>query len=63
MKNFERITVDPAGMNGVPCIRHIRIPVATILRLLAGGLSEQEILCCRFAVTMQFMSVTTARRY
>jgi uncharacterized protein (DUF433 family) len=26
MKNFERITIDPAQMGGVPCIRHIRIP-------------------------------------
>ncbi len=44
MKNFERITVDPAQMGGVPCVRHLRIPVATVLRLLAGGLSEVEIL-------------------
>jgi uncharacterized protein (DUF433 family) len=43
MKNFERIAVDPAQMGGVPCVRHLRIPVATILRLLAGGLAEQEI--------------------
>ena len=44
MKNFERITVDPAQMGGVPCVRHLRIPVATVLRLLAGGLAEAEIL-------------------
>jgi uncharacterized protein (DUF433 family) len=44
MKNFERITVDPAQMGGVPCIRRLRIPVATVLRLLAGGMAEQEIL-------------------
>ena len=44
MKNFERITVDPAQMGGVPCVRHLRIPVATVLRLLAGGLSETQIL-------------------
>lgn len=44
MKNFERITVDAAQMGGVPCVRHLRIPVATVLRLLAGGLSEAEIL-------------------
>ena len=44
MKNFERISVDPAQMGGVPCIRHLRIPVATALRLLAGGLAEHEIL-------------------
>jgi uncharacterized protein (DUF433 family) len=44
MKNFERITVDPAQMGGVPCVRGLRIPVATVLRLLAGGLTEAEIL-------------------
>ena len=44
MKNFDRITVDPTQMGGVPCVRHLRIPVATVLRLLAGGLTEREIL-------------------
>jgi uncharacterized protein (DUF433 family) len=44
MKHFDRITVDPAQMGGVPCVRGLRIPVATVLRLLAGGLTEQEIL-------------------
>jgi uncharacterized protein (DUF433 family) len=44
MKYFDRITVDPAQMGGVPCVRHLRIPVATVLRLLAGGLTEVEIL-------------------
>jgi len=42
--NFERITVFPNQMGGVPCIRGLRIPVATVLRMLAGGMSEQEIL-------------------
>jgi uncharacterized protein (DUF433 family) len=40
----ERITIHPAQMGGVPCIRNLRIPVATILRQLAKGLSEEEIL-------------------
>ncbi len=44
MTNFARITVDPAQMGGVPCVRSLRIPVATVLRLLAGGMTEQEIL-------------------
>ena len=42
--NFERITVNPNQMGGVPCIRGLRIPVATILRMLACGMAEQEIL-------------------
>lgn len=42
--NFERITVNPNQMGGVPCIRGLRIPVATVLRMLAGGMTEPEIL-------------------
>lgn len=42
--NFERITVNPNQMGGVPCVRGMRIPVATVLRMLAGGMTEQEIL-------------------
>jgi uncharacterized protein (DUF433 family) len=42
--NFERITVNSNQMGGVPCIRGLRIPVATVLRMLAGGMTEQEIL-------------------
>ena len=44
MLNFPRITVDPAQMGGVPCVRGLRIPVATVLRMLAAGLSAQQIL-------------------
>lgn len=42
--NFERITVNPNQMGGVPCVRGLRIPVATVLRMLAGGMGEQGIL-------------------
>lgn len=31
-------------MDGVPCIRGLRIPIATILRMLGGGMTEEEIL-------------------
>jgi len=41
---FLRITVDPAQMGGVPCIRGRRIPVATVVGLVAQGMSEGEIL-------------------
>ena len=41
---FSRITIDPAQMGGVPCIRGLRIPVATVLDMLADGLTEAEIL-------------------
>ena len=42
--NFERITVDPGQMGGMACIRGLRIPVATVLRMLGGGMSYAEIL-------------------
>ena len=41
---FERITVDPEQMGGVPCVRGLRIPVATIVGMVAEGMSEAEIL-------------------
>ena len=41
---YMRITVDPAQVGGVPCIRGLRIPVATVVALLAEGADEQEIL-------------------
>ena len=41
---FERITTDPKKMGGVPCIRNLRIPVATVVGMLADGMSEDEIL-------------------
>ena len=41
---FERITVDPEQMGGVPCLRGLRIPVATIVGMVAEGMSEAEIL-------------------
>ena len=41
---FTRITVDPALMGGMPCIRGLRVPVATVVTMFADGLSESEIL-------------------
>ena len=40
----ERITIDPLKMGGEPCIRDLRMPVATVVRLLGKGWSEQRIL-------------------
>ena len=40
----KRITVDPKQMDGVACIRNLRIPVATVIGMLADGLTETEIL-------------------
>ena len=41
---FGRITSNPAQMGGVPCIRGLRIPVATIIGLLAQGMSRAQVL-------------------
>ena len=41
---FDRITISPTQMSGVPCIRGLRIPVATVVGMIADGMSEDEIL-------------------
>ena len=41
---FTRITVNPKQMGGVPCIRGLRIPVATVVAMVADGMAEAEIL-------------------
>lgn len=41
---FTRITVDAAQMGGVPCIRGLRIPVATVVGMVADGMTAPEIL-------------------
>jgi uncharacterized protein (DUF433 family) len=41
---FTRITINPKQMGGVPCIRELRIPVATVLEMVAEGMEALEIL-------------------
>jgi uncharacterized protein (DUF433 family) len=41
---YSRITVNPQQMGGVPCIRSLRIPVATVVGMLAEGMTAEEIL-------------------
>lgn len=41
---FTRITVDPEKTGAVPCIRGFRIPVATIVEMVAEGVGDKEIL-------------------
>ena len=41
---FTRITINPDQMGGAPCIRGLRIPVATVVGMIAEGMSEAEIL-------------------
>lgn len=40
---IERVSVDHRVMGGVPCIRGTRIPVATVIAMLADGMTMAEI--------------------
>ena len=44
MNLLERITIDPNLCHGKPCIRGLRYPVESLLELLAGDMSIEEIL-------------------
>jgi len=41
---FKRITVNAAQMGGIPCLRGLRIPVATVVGMVADSMKEEEIL-------------------
>ena len=41
---YERITINPNRMGGEPSIRNLRIPVATIITMIAQGMTLEEIL-------------------
>ena len=41
---YTRITTDPGQMGGVPCLRGLRIPVATVVALVAEGQTTDNIL-------------------
>lgn len=41
---FSRITVNFHQMGGIPCIRGLRIPVATVVGMVADGMKMNEIL-------------------
>jgi uncharacterized protein (DUF433 family) len=41
---FPRISVDPGVMGGVPTVRGLRIPVASVVAMVADGMSIEEIL-------------------
>jgi uncharacterized protein (DUF433 family) len=40
---FARITINGDQMGGIPCIRGLRMPVATVVGLVAAGLTAKEI--------------------
>ncbi len=41
---FTRITANPSQMGGVPCIRSLRIPVATVVDMIADEMAIEDIL-------------------
>jgi uncharacterized protein (DUF433 family) len=41
---FTRISISADQMGGVPCIRGLRIPVATVVDMVADGMPATEIL-------------------
>lgn len=41
---FTRVTISSTQMGGMPCIRGLRIPVATVVGMVADGMRHDEIL-------------------
>jgi uncharacterized protein (DUF433 family) len=58
---FTRITVSPGQMGGVPCIRGLRIPVATVVDMVADGMGTPEIV--KAFPDLEPDDVTEALRY
>ena len=44
MSRLERITSDPSVCHGQPTVRGLRYPVATLLDLLASGMTIEEVI-------------------
>jgi len=61
ISDFPRITVQPDQMGGIPCIRGLRMPVATVVRMVANGLSVTEIL--QDFPTLEAEDIIEALRY
>ncbi len=58
---FERITVNPKQMGGQACIRGLRVPVATVVAMVADGMSTAEIVAALPDLTSE--DVTEALHY
>ena len=41
---LNQITVNPVQMGGTPCIRGLRIPVATVVGMVTDGMTDREVL-------------------
>lgn len=58
---YARITVNPAQMGGTPCVRGLRIPVSTVVAMMADGMTNAEILAAY--ADLQAEDITEALRY
>ena len=58
---FERITVDPERMGGVPCIRNLRVTVSMVLGQLAAGRTVEQLLA--HYPYLEIMDVRAALEY
>jgi uncharacterized protein (DUF433 family) len=58
---YERITVDPDVMGGVPTIRGLRMPVATVVSMIADGMTADEV--CADLPSLTPEDVAEALRY
>jgi uncharacterized protein (DUF433 family) len=58
---FTRITVRSDQMDGVPCIRGLRIPVATVVGMIAEGMTADEVL--EAYPDLEFADVQEALQY
>ena len=58
---FDRISIDPNQMSGEPCIRNLRIPVATIVTMIAQGLTAEQIL--KFYPGLEKADITEALNF
>jgi uncharacterized protein (DUF433 family) len=57
---FERITADPNVMFGKPVIRGTRVTVELILRKLAAGMTEQQIVAHHPHLTVEDIRAAAA---
>jgi uncharacterized protein (DUF433 family) len=58
---FERVTVEPDKLAGQPCLRGLRIPVATVVMMVADGMTPEEIVA--ELSDLEVDDVTEALRY
>lgn len=58
---YQRISVRGDQMGGIPCIRELRIPVATVVAMVADGMSPNEIVTAY--PDLEIADVAEALRY